>query len=102
MYAIIETGGQQFKVSEDNKILINKIDGQKGDKVEFDKVLLLKGENVNIGSPYIEKAKVIGIIKAQKKGKKVLIGKHKRRKDFQKINGFRAEYTEVVISSIKG
>jgi len=101
MYAIIETGGQQFKVSEDNRILINKIAGEKGDKIEFDKVLLLKDKEVNLGNPYIEQAKVFGVIKAQKKGKKILVGKHRRRKDFQKINGFRPEYTEVTISAIQ-
>jgi len=101
MYAIIESGGQQFRVSKDDIILVNKISGKKGDKVDFDKVLLTKNKSINVGAPYLSSAKVVGVILAQKKGKKVLVGKHKRRKDYQKITGFRPEITEIRISSVK-
>ena len=102
MYAIIKTGGSQFKVSKKDNIKINKIPGKKGDKVEFDQVLLYKDKEIKVGTPFIENAKVTGVIIAQSRGKKVLVGKHKRRKDYQKINGFRAEITEVLIENIEG
>lgn len=102
MYAIIKTGGKQVKVAKNDVISINKISGEKGDKVEFDQVLLVRDKETKIGTPYVAEAKVAGVIVAQSKGKKILIGKHKRRKNHQKISGFRAELTQVRIEEIKG
>jgi large subunit ribosomal protein L21 len=102
MYAIIKTGGQQFKVAKNDTIKINKIPGEKGAKVEFDQVLLVQDKETKVGTPLVEKAKVTAVIADQCKGKKLLIGKHKRRKDYQKITGFRPLFTQVVIKEIKG
>lgn len=102
VYAIIQSGGQQFKVAKDEKIRINKIPGKKGDKVEFEKVLLISDKETTCGTPFIDNATVSGVIIDQIKGKKVLIGKHKRRKNYQKITGFRPQYTTVHIKTING
>ena len=101
MYAIIRAGGKQLKVSKKDNIKINKVPGKKGDKIEFDQVLLIRDKETVVGTPLIDNAKVTGVIVAQTRGKKILVGRHKRRKDYQKINGFRADLTEICIENIK-
>jgi len=100
-YAIIETGGKQYKVSEGEKVKIEKVpEGVVGQSIEFTRVLLVGGESPVIGTPVVETAKVAGEIVAQAKDKKVMVFKKKRRKGYSKHFGHRQEFTEVLIKQI--
>jgi len=101
MYAIVEMAGQQFKVAKDQKVYVHRLDSEEGNKVTFDKVLLLEQQgNVTIGAPVIEGAAVEAKVVKHLKGDKVLVFKKKRRKGFRKKNGHRQYLTEIVIESI--
>ena len=103
MYAIVEINGQQFKVEEGKKIFVNHIkDVEAGKTVEFDKVLLLDNEStVKVGAPTVEGAKVVGeVVNPLVKGDKVIVFKMKRRKDYRKKNGHRAQFTEVEVKQV--
>ena len=97
MYAIIETGGKQFKVSEGDVIYIEKLDNEEGSKVKFDKILCVDS---NIGKPYIKGATVEGTIEKQGRGKKIIVFKYKPKKDSRKKQGHRQPYTKVKIDKI--
>jgi len=98
MYAIIKSGGKQYRVEKDQRLVIDKVPGEAGEKLTFDHVLFVSDKDP--GTPTVPNATVEAQILSQKKGPKILIGKHKRRKDYQKINGFRPLITEVVIKKI--
>ena len=101
MYAIIETGGKQYRVQEGDVITIEKLNVAAGDDIAFDKVLLLNdGENVQVGTPIIEAAKVFGTVVENGKGEKVIIFKYKSKKDYRKKQGHRQPYTMVEIKTI--
>ena len=102
MYAVIATGGKQYKVEEGKTLTIEKLPGTVGDEVSFDNVLMFSdGENVKIGQPAVENATVKGRIVEQRKAKKILVFKYKRRKRFRKTQGHRQQYTSVKIDSIE-
>ena len=83
MYAIVETGGKQYRVTKGDVIRVEKIDGEVGDKVEIDKVLLIKEEDgIKVGTPALSGAKVVGKIKLQGRGKKIVLFKQKKRKNY--------------------
>lgn len=103
MYAIVEINGQQFKAEEGMKLFVHHIkDVEEGETVEFDKVLLVdKDGAVTVGAPTVEGAKVVvEVVNPLVKGDKVIVFKMKRRKDFRKKNGHRAQFTEVTVKSI--
>jgi large subunit ribosomal protein L21 len=101
MYAIVDIGGQQFKVKKEDKVCINRIKGEVGSKVDLDKVLFINSEgNVKIGTPYLKDAVVTGKILSHFKDKKIRIFKKKRRKGYQVLNGHRQFLTEVLIEDI--
>ncbi|HEU19364.1 MAG TPA: 50S ribosomal protein L21 [Deltaproteobacteria bacterium] len=101
MYAVIKTGGKQYRVSEGNILEIEKIDGKQGDVVSFDDVLMVsKNGDVKIGRPVIEGAKVTGEIVTQTKGPKITVFKMKRRKGFRKKTGHRQQLTVLKIKGI--
>ena len=101
MYAVIQTGGKQYRVSEGDVLRVEKIKAEEGDSVDLDKVLMVgEGESVNVGTPYIEGGKVTATIKAQGRGKKIKIIKFKRRKHHMKRQGHRQSYTELEITGI--
>ena len=100
MYAIIETGGKQYTVEAGDKIRVEKLDVKEGDKVTFDKVLFVSGDDAKIGAPYVEGAKVEAKVLAQGKSKKVVVYKYKAKKNERKKNGHRQPYTLVEISGI--
>ena len=102
MYAIIATGGKQYKVSEGDKVRVEKLDAEVGSQVEFDQVLLIGGETAAVGNPTVAGAKVVGEVTAQNRGKKVIVYKYKPKKGYHKKNGHRQCYTEVEIKSIVG
>jgi len=100
MYAIVEMAGQQFKVAKDQKVFVHRLPGKEGDKVTFDKVLLLDDGKVTIGAPAIAGAAVTAKILSHLKGDKVIVFKKKRRKGYRKKNGHRQAFTEIQIESI--
>ncbi len=103
MYAIVEINGQQFKAEQGKKLFINHIrEAEEGQAVEFDKVLLVDNEGaVTVGTPTVEGAKVVcEVLSPLVKGEKVIVFKKKRRKGYQKKNGHRQQYTQVVIKSV--
>jgi large subunit ribosomal protein L21 len=101
MYAIIETGGKQYKVSEGDEIFIEKLDMSEGETVKFDRVLtVVKDENVTFGKPIVTGATVTGKVMAQVKGKKILIFKYKAKSNYRRRQGHRQPYTKVIIEKI--
>lgn len=102
MYAIIATGGKQYRVCEGDKVRVEKIDAEVGSQIEFDQVLLIGGDTAKIGCPTVEGAKVVGEVTAQAKAKKVIVYKYKPKKGYHKKNGHRQYFTEVEIKSIVG
>jgi len=103
MYAIVEIAGQQFKVEKDKKLFVHRLAAEAGSSVEFDKVLLLDNEgSITVGTPVIEGAKNTAKVMEHTKGDKVLVFKKKRRKGYQKMNGHRQSFTQVLIEEIVG
>ena len=103
MYAVIESGGKQHRVTEGETLKLEKIEVPTGETVEFDKVLLVAdGENIKIGSPQVEGATVTAEVVNHGRGEKVTIIKFRRRKHSMKRQGHRQWFTEVKITAIKG
>lgn len=103
MYAVIKTGGKQYKVAAGEYLKVEKLEGEVGSKVIIDKVLVLAdGDNVTIGSPLVNGAQVSATVIAQGKGDKVKIFKFNRRKHYRKSQGHRQSYTEIQIDDING
>ncbi|GAY75143.1 50S ribosomal protein L21 [Sporolactobacillus inulinus] len=100
MYAIIETGGKQLKVEEGKTIVIEKLAGEAGDAVTFDKVLFVGGESVKVGAPTVEGATVTGKVVEQGRDKKIVVFKFKKRKNYRRKQGHRQPFTKVVIEKI--
>ena len=100
MYAVIKTGGKQYRVSEGDRLRVEKIEGAKGDTVELAEVLMLGGERVAIGSPTVAGAKVSAEILGQGLGKKVIVFKMRRRKRYRRKAGHRQPFTELRVTSI--
>lgn len=102
MYAIIESCGRQYKVSEGDVVFFEKLDVEEGNEVTFDKVVLLSDEkDVKVGTPYVKDAKVTGNVVKQGKAKKIIVYKYKAKKNERKTQGHRQPYTKVEIKSIK-
>ncbi len=102
MYALVEIKGKQYKAEKGSLLQVDKIEGEKGDTVEFDSVLMLSGDDVKVGTPYVEGAKVKVTLEEQTKGKKVKIFKFKRRKNYSLKKGHRQQYTKVRVEEITG
>ncbi len=101
MYAVIRTGGKQYKVHEDQVLRVEKLDGSEGSEIEFNDVLLYSdGETVTLGAPVVDNAIVKAHVLEQGRGKKQLVFKYKRRKGYRKMRGHRQYYTEIKIDSI--
>jgi large subunit ribosomal protein L21 len=101
MYAIVDIAGQQFKVEKNDVVVANRIAGDDGTEIEFDKVLLLSGENgAQVGTPYVDGAKVTATIVGHEKGDKVVVFKKKRRKGYKVLNGHRQPLTRLEIKDI--
>ena len=102
MYAVIKTGGKQYKVAEGEVILVEKLLGEAGEEITLDQVLLVKnGEETQIGRPLVENATVKATIRNQVKGPKIIVLHKKRRKSFRKKTGHRQPYTELQITGIQ-
>jgi large subunit ribosomal protein L21 len=101
MYAIVEIAGQQFKVAKDQKVFVHRLPEAEGNKVSFDRVLLIgNGDNITIGAPAIDGAAVEAKVVKHLKGDKVIVFKKKRRKGYRVKNGHRQSLTELVIEGI--
>jgi len=101
MYAVIETGGKQYRVQPGDTVVVEKLPGSAGDAVEFDQVLLLSDdENVAVGRPVVEGARVTGQIVEQGRDNKVIVYKFKRRKNYRRRYGHRQSFTAVVINDV--
>ena len=102
MFAVIESGGKQHKVKSGDVVRLEKLDGEPGAAVSFDKVLLVsEGEDVQVGAPYLDGKKVTGEVVAQTRGEKIKIVKFRRRKHSRTTNGHRQYYTDVKITGIE-
>ena len=101
MHAIIETGGKQYKVAEGDTLFIEKLPVEAGEAVTFDKVLaVIDGDNLTVGTPVVEGAKVDASVVKNGKGKKILLFKYKPKKGYRKRQGHRQPYTKVTIGKI--
>ena len=103
MYAIIETGGKQYKVQNGDQIKVEKLNAEAGSAVVFDKVLVAgEGADIKVGTPYLEGLTVEGEVVESGKGDKVIIFKYKAKKDYRKKQGHRQPYTLVEIKAVAG
>jgi len=103
MFAVFESGGKQHRVSEGEVLRLEKLTVDPGESVEFDRVMIVAdGDNVAVGTPFIEGGKVTAEVIAHEKGKKVRVIKFRRRKDSRTTQGHRQWYTEVKITGISG
>lgn len=102
MYAVIQTGGKQYLAKPGEEVKVEKLEGNVGDTITFERVLLTSdGENINIGKPYLENTKVVGRITRHDRDKKIVVFKYKRRKNYRKKRGHRQGFTKVRIEDIK-
>ena len=102
MYAVIETGGKQVRVSEGSVIYVERLDVEAGSAYTFDKVLMLGGESVTIGNPYVDGASVEATVEKQGKQKKIIVFKFKAKKKYRRKQGHRQPYTKLTITAING
>ncbi len=100
MFAVIKTGGKQYKVAEDQLLKIERIDGKPGDIIQLGEVLVLGGDSPKLGSPMIEGASVAAEVVEQSRGEKVISFKKRRRKNSRRRRGHRQEFTLIRISEI--
>ena len=101
MYAVIQTGGKQYRVAPGDKLRVEKLKAAEGESIEFDRILMVgEGDDVRIGAPYVDGGKVTATVKSQGRGKKVEIIKFRRRKHHMKRQGHRQSYTEVEITDV--
>ena len=102
MYAVIKTGGKQYRVQAGDTLYVEKLAGDTGDKVQFDEVLLLGGAHVTVGSPQVAGARVTGEIVEHGRGDKVVVFKFRRRKNYRRKQGHRQPFTALQITGITG
>lgn len=102
MYAVFQSGGKQHKVSAGDEVQVEKLPGEQGESVVFDRILLASdGENVQVGSPFLDNVRVKARIARQGKNKKIIVFKYKRRKGYRNTRGHRQPYTRVRIENLE-
>lgn len=102
MYAIIETGGKQYKVQQGDVVFVEKLEAEAGTAITFDKVLAVGGDDLKVGAPYVDGATVTATVAKQGKSKKIIVYKYKPKKGYHKKQGHRQPYTKVEITAING
>ncbi len=100
MYAIVETGGKQFRVQEGKKIMVDLLPVEVGSEITLDKVLMLGGDAVRIGAPYVSGAKVTAKVLEHTRGEKIKVFKMRRRKASKSLQGHRQDYTALTVTGI--
>jgi large subunit ribosomal protein L21 len=101
MYAVITTGGKQYKVAPGDIVRVESLDAKKGDTIELkDVYMIADGDNVSVGKPTLPSAKVTAEVVEQGRGEKLLIFKHRKRKGFRRTNGHRQNYTAIKVKDI--
>jgi large subunit ribosomal protein L21 len=100
MYAVIKTGGKQYRVAQGDRLQIEKLVGNPGDEVRFDEVLLVGGDQPKVGAPIVKGASVKAKILGQERGEKLIVFKFRRRKNYRNKNGHRQPYTQIEITGI--
>ena len=101
MYAVIRSGGKQYRVSQGGSVRVEKLDGEVGSSITLDDVLMIGGEgDIKIGTPTVDGAQVTGTIVDQGRGKKIRVFKMKRRKGYRRTQGHRQDYTEIRVDAI--
>ena len=102
MYAVIKTGGKQYRVSPGEEVKLEKLPGEIGDPIAFDKVMIVSdGENVQVGKPYLENTSVVGRVMRHGKSRKIIVFKYKKRKNYRKKRGHRQQFSTVRIEGIE-
>ncbi|NLN86345.1 MAG: 50S ribosomal protein L21 [Syntrophomonadaceae bacterium] len=103
MYAVIQTGGKQYKVNEGDILKVEKLAGEAGDKLTLDQILILSdGNGLKIGSPLVSGATVTVEVIEQGRGKKITVYKYKRRKNYRRKQGHRQAFTKIKVEKIEG
>ena len=100
MYAVIRTGGKQYRVAQGDKLHVEKLDGKVGDSITLTDVLLVGGDALKVGTPLVAGAKVEAKITAQDRGKKIVVFKFRRRKNYRRKRGHRQPFTELKITGV--
>lgn len=102
MYAVIQTGGKQYKVAEGEILKVEKLAGEAGDKLTLDQVLMVKDENgIKIGAPLLTGARITVEVIEQGRSKKIIVYKYKKRKNYRRKQGHRQSYTKIKIEKIE-
>ncbi|MFP4098154.1 MAG: 50S ribosomal protein L21 [Alphaproteobacteria bacterium] len=102
MFAVVKTGGKQYKVKKDDKLLVEKLDGKDGDKIVLDEVLMVSdGKKSTLGEPLVKGAKVEAKVVEQTRGPKITVFKKKRRQNYRRKKGHRQDLTMIQITNIK-
>ena len=101
MYAIVETGGKQYRVSEGETLRVDRLDAEEGAELTLDKVLMVGGEKVAVGSPYVEGAAVKAQVVRHGRDRKIIVFKMKRRKNYRRKRGHRQHFTEIRILEVR-
>ena len=101
MYAIVKTGGKQYRVEAGDTIHVDKLDGAVGDKITLDEVLLVGGGDVKIGEPRVADAQVVGTVVSQERDRKIRVFKYKRRKHYRRTRGHRQSLTTLRIEDVR-
>ena len=102
MYAVIETGGKQYRVEANDTIYVEKLEANEGEVVTLDKVLVLGGESLKVGAPYVEGAKVTAKVVKNGKGKKINVFTYRSKKGSKRALGHRQPYTKLTIEAVEG
>ena len=102
MYALMEFKGKQYKAEKGAVLEVDKIDAAPGSVVDIDSVLLVSGEKVSVGTPYVEGARVQAVVEDHKKAKKIIVFKYKSKKDYRRKQGHRQQYSVIKIQDIVG
>ena len=102
MYALMEFKGKQYKAEKGALLQVDKLDVEPGSTVDIDSVLLVSGDTVNVGAPYVQGVKVQALVEAHKKAKKIIVFKHKSKKDYRRKQGHRQQYSVIKIQDIIG
>jgi large subunit ribosomal protein L21 len=100
MYAVVEINGKQYRAEKGATLTVDRFDAEKGSALSIDKVLLLSGDTVKVGTPYVSGAAVKAVVQDEIKGEKVVVFKYKPKKDYRRKNGHRQQYTVIKVEDI--